>query len=252
MRKRDRIQLVLAALLLLAGAGVLLYPAFRTAILQSEEQTAITGFEQYRASAENAANGTARTETADKNVIETERPFLGLWQACVEFNEWLYETEQTSFTAESQLRPSIRLSDYGWTEEAFGYISIPAAGIKAPLYLGGSLANLDKGAAILGQTSMPIGGENTNCVIAGHRTWSGAIQFKRLETLCPGDKVYLANPWETLTYEVIETKVIQPNDTVQIMIQPDRDLLSIFTCTDPNTHRYLVICERKEGGRTCN
>ena len=34
------------------------------------------------------------------------------------------------------------------------------------------------------------------------------------------------------------------NDLEQIRIQPGKDLLSIFTCTYPNTRRVLVTCER--------
>lgn len=34
------------------------------------------------------------------------------------------------------------------------------------------------------------------------------------------------------------------------MIQEGRDLLTVFTCTYPNTHRFMVICERiTEGDR---
>ena len=46
---------------------------------------------------------------------------------------------------------------------------IPRLNLELPVYLGASRENLAKGAALLGQTSMPLGGENTNTVIAAHR-----------------------------------------------------------------------------------
>ena len=46
------------------------------------------------------------------------------------------------------------------------------------------------------------------------------------------------------TYRVIEVEIIFPDDADKIRIQRDRDLLSIFTCTYPNTRRVLVTCER--------
>jgi sortase A len=156
------------------------------------------------------------------------------------------QTQWKTFSAEAWKKAPIILSDYGWEQEIFGYISIPSADIEAPLYLGGSMTNLNKGATILGQTSMPIGGESTNCVIAGHRTWNGILHpFVGLEKVEVGDLVYLTNPWETLTYHVIETKIVLPDTVDEIMVQEGRDLLTIFTCTSPNTRRYMVICERE-------
>ena len=142
------------------------------------------------------------------------------------------------------MHPQICLADYGWEQDNFGYLSIPAADIEQPLYLGSSAVNLDKGGAVLGQTSLPIGGEDTHTVIVGHRTWDTAVKFEGLEQLTEGDLVYLTNPWETLTYSVIDVKIIQPNETDRLLIQNGRDLLSLITCTYPNTRRVLVICER--------
>ena len=107
------------------------------------------------------------------------------------------------------------------------------------------MANLNQGAAILGQTSMPIGGEGTHCVIAGHRTWNAILHpFVGLEKVQAGDLVCVTNPWQTLTYRVETVEIIFPDDAEKIRIQPGRDLLSVFTCTYPNTRRVLVTCER--------
>ncbi len=107
------------------------------------------------------------------------------------------------------------------------------------------MTNLNKGAAILGQTSMPIGGASTNCVIAGHRTWNGIMHpFVGLEKVEVGDLLYLTNPWETLTYRVVRKEIIYPDNSDKVRIQEGRDLISIFTCTYPNTRRVLVTCER--------
>lgn len=43
-----------------------------------------------------------------------------------------------------------------------------------PVYLGASTENMARGGALLGQTSMPLGGANTNTVIAAHRGYYGA------------------------------------------------------------------------------
>lgn len=234
--------IMFSALLLLAGLVLLCYPVYRTAEQRGREQRQVAVFEQY-------VQGNSLVQGASETVV-TGIPFSALREACQRYNRELPQFQQERFCAEAIARPAICLSDYGWEQESFGVLSIPTVKIETPLYLGASAANLDKGAAILGQTSLPLGGKGTHCVIAGHRSWNGAVKFRALEEVQPGDLVYVKNPWETLTYRVIETKTIAPDDIGQVMLRPARDLLSIFTCADPNSRRFLVLCERmnEEGG----
>ena len=118
-----------------------------------------------------------------------------------------------------------------------------------PIYLGATKQHMSDGAAQMSQTSLPIGGSSTNCVIAGHRGWNGAAYFLHLPNLKAGDLVTITNLWEELTYRVVETKVIRPNDVEAIHIQPNRDMITLLTCHPPATggrERYLVYCERVE------
>ena len=48
--------------------------------------------------------------------------------------------------------------------------------------------------------SLPIGGANTNCVIAGHRGYGGASYFRYIDKLQIGDTVTITNLWGQLTY----------------------------------------------------
>lgn len=144
-------------------------------------------------------------------------------------------------------QPSFTLADYGLESEVFGVIAIPRLEIEMPLYLGASKQNMANGAAIMGQTSLPISGSNTNCVIAGHRGWNGAAYFLYINQLEKGDTVTITNLWETLTYEVVDTDIIYPSNVEAIHIQPDRELLTLLTCHPPASggkQRYLVFCER--------
>ena len=243
---RNKLLLCLAILLLLGGLGMLLWPSLQSAALRRAEKRTIREFERYR--------GTI-TESAAPERPENDSPalpqeslvcaFPELWNAAVAYNERLAQTQPAEFSTEAWKTPPLKLSAYGWGQESFGFLTIPSADIEAPIYLGGSPANLSKGAAVLGQTSVPIGGESTNCVIAGHRTWDGIrYPFVGLEAVQVGDPVYLTNPWQTLNYRVIATEIIYPDNTEPIHIQTGRDLLTVFTCTYPNTRRVLVICER--------
>ena len=115
-----------------------------------------------------------------------------------------------------------------------------------PVYLGANAANMARGGALLGQTSMPLGGENTNTVIAAHRGYYGAEMLRNVQQIQIGDKITLTTPWDTLVYRVCELKIIQPDDINAVLIQPGRDLLTLTTCHPytQNTQRYLVIAER--------
>ena len=131
----------------------------------------------------------------------------------------------------------------------FGVISIPGIELEMPLYLGATEAHMAEGAAQLGQTSIPIGGENTNAVIAGHRGYNGAPYFRYVPELQIGDSVDITNLWGILHYKVVETRIIQPNDIDAIKIQPGRDLITLLTChpyASGGRQRFLVICERME------
>ena len=101
----------------------------------------------------------------------------------------------------------------------------------------------------MGNSSIPIGGKNTNAVIAGHRGYNGAPYFRYVPELQVGDSVDVTNLWGILHYKVVETRIIQPNDIDAIKIQPGRDLITLLTChpyASGGRQRFLVICERME------
>ena len=119
--------------------------------------------------------------------------------------------------------------------------------VKLPLYLGATLENMRKGAAIMGETSLPLGTKNSNCVIAAHRGYKGIPYFREIEKLKAGDKVTIQNPWEKLSYRVEKIKIIKPDDSDQIRIQKGKDMVTLLTCHPYRSHgkyRYLVFCER--------
>ena len=247
---KRKLLMILAGMFFLCGLSVFLYPTVQTAAFRQAEKAVIRRFEEYRAEEQKEPGHAVDTPEDPLNPdstppTETPNAFPELWEACVCYNTLLPETQGSSLTAHGMRVPALDLAEYGWEQEVFACLSIPSADIETPLYLGADSTNLNRGGAILGQTSMPIGGESTNSVIAGHRTWNAILHpFVALEKVEVGDLVYVTNPWETLTYRVISTDTISPNDLEQIRIQPGKDLLSIITCTYPNTRRVLVTCER--------
>ncbi|MBQ5867529.1 MAG: class C sortase, partial [Oscillospiraceae bacterium] len=175
-------------------------------------------------------------------------PYQQLWDEMCAYNETLYAEKQVSFDSPDDYeQPSFNLLDYGLEDEVFAVLTARKINLEMPVYLGATDSNLAHGASHLSQTSLPIGGENTNCVISGHRGWNGAAHFRYVPDLAKGDIVTIRNLWETLTYVVVETKIIAPNDVDAIHIQEGRELLTLLTChpyASGGKQRFLVICER--------
>ena len=190
------------------------------------------------------------TEPEATDIPEETLPeqYPELWLRMREYNERIYLEGQSGLADEtSYAKTSFILADYGLESEVFGVLSIPALDLEMPLYLGATNRHMADGAAQMSETSIPIGGQNTNCVIAGHRGWNGAAYFLHIPNLKKGDIVTITNLWEVLTYEVVEAKIITPTDVEAIHIQPNRDLITLLTCHPPATggrERYLVFCER--------
>ena len=138
------------------------------------------------------------------------------------------------------------------TEEnsVVGYIEIPDMMVELPLLVGASEDNLAKGAGILSETSMPVGGEDTNCVIAAHRGWKGSTYFQYIENMLPGSKVYVHTLWETREYEAVEIKIVDAHDLDSILIKQGKDMITLMSChpygIPGGNLRYLVYCEYVE------
>ncbi|MDD6237416.1 MAG: class C sortase [Clostridiales bacterium] len=233
---RKRINLI-AIVLLIVGIGFLAYPNVLKVIFDRQATQAVDQFEQLRADE-------SRTEHTISNCDSIL--YAELRKAMFDYNEKLYVTGQSGLIDQlSYEEPDFHLSDYGIDSKILGYISIPSIDVKLPIYNGASEKNMAKGAAYLANTSLPVGGNNTNCVIAAHTRYNGIYLFKKITELKPGDEIYITNLWETLVYKVSETKVIDPMDSQNIYIKEGRSLVTLSTCHPfpKNDQRYLVYAE---------
>ena len=201
-------------------------------------------------------NADAVKEIAEE--AEEPMPFESLYRSIQTYNRWLVELNQGNLDSlvATEIVP-LSMTDYGLPDEVFGVLRIPAMDLEMPIYLGANENNMANGAAVLTQTSIPIGGKSTNSVIAGHRGWNGYRYFLDIEKLQVGDLVYITNIWEEMVYAVTEIRIVYPDDVEAILIQPGKDMVTLMTCHPPNTggrYRYLVYCERvyedSTGGET--
>lgn len=125
-------------------------------------------------------------------------------------------------------------------------IRIPKIHVDLPVFHGTSEDSLLAGAGHLQGTSLPVGGLGTRTVITAHRGLADAEMFTNLDKIGVGDTFSLEVFGEILTYKVIRTQVIEPDQNEAIQAVAGEDLATLITCTPLgiNSHRILVTGER--------
>ncbi len=136
----------------------------------------------------------------------------------------------------------LRVDDSG----VMARLRFPAAEIDIPVYHGTEEDTLLKGAGHLEGSHLPIGGVDTHSVITGHRGLAQATMFSHLDRADVGDRFTIEVFGEVLTYEVNNTRVVEPDDTDSLRASPGKDLVTLITCTPLgiNSHRILVTAKR--------
>ena len=129
-----------------------------------------------------------------------------------------------------------------------GYIEIPEIKTSLPIYHGTDDAVLAIAIGHIAGSSLPVGGESSHCVLSGHRGLPSAKLFTDLDQLAEGDVFILRTLDETLTYEVDQIRIVEPQEADELAIEEGKDYCTLVTCTPYgiNTHRLLVRGHRIE------
>lgn len=126
------------------------------------------------------------------------------------------------------------------------YLDISKIDVHLPIYHGTSSEVLAIGVGHLEQTSLPVGGEGTHCVLSAHTGVSGKRLFTDLDQLETGDTFAVTVLDEQLTYQVYAVEIVEPDNTSSLAIEAGQDLVTLVTCTprNVNSHRLLVHARR--------
>lgn len=248
MRWRN-VLILLMLMLFIAGLGILLYPFIQGAMVDRQISMNAQAFLEDK-DAQTQSHAIIVPDSTEGTEPEVALPdkYPELYLAMQDYNTQIWEEKQSGLCDPwSYEQPSFDLMEYGISDEVFGVISIPALQLEMPIFLGATSQHMADGAAHLSQTSLPVGGNNTNCVIAGHRGYNGASYFRYITDLQVGDTVTITNLWETISYTVTSTDIIEPTDVSKILIQENREMLTLLTChpyASGGRQRYVVYCER--------
>lgn len=228
---RTRFFRFLTITLLVVGLLSLFYP-FSSNIFYEAQQKKI--IKEYNEQVENLSKDEA------ERMLEEARKYNEKLQDSSEDNNIVDEEAVSGNLAYSEL-----LQVMG---EQMGYIVIPKINVDLPIYHYTSDDVLTVGIGHLEDSSLPVGGESTHCVLTGHSGLIKAKLFTDLEKLQLGDKFYIKTLNEVLCYEVEQILTVLPDDTSELKIIEGRDLVTLITCTPygVNSHRLLVRGTRVE------
>lgn len=132
------------------------------------------------------------------------------------------------------------------------YVVCPKINLEMPIYHGTDEASLTAGVGHVDTTSLPVGGDTSNCVISAHSGSSDAADFDDIRQLEVGDLFALECLGRECVYEVSSIDVISQDDqdawNEATSLEPGNDTCVLVTCTPygVNDHRLLVRGVRTE------
>lgn len=225
---KNKISTIILILVFLVGLSLLLYPSVSDYWNSFHSTQAIASYAE-------------ETAKLDDNQYEE------IWSAATEYNLSLLERPNQYLLSEEQEASYRSLLNVGSTG-IMGYIEIDSIDVSLPIYHGTDENVLQIAVGHLDWTSLPVGGENTHCVLSGHRGLPSAKLFTNLDKLIVGDTFILRMLDEVLTYEVDQILIVEPIDTTALQIEEGKDLCTLVTCTPYgiNSHRLLVRGHRVE------
>ena len=225
--KKKRIRTIL----FIAGFLLCAYPLVASVMDQNYQQNVIKTYQ-------GEMNQATDAKVQEAKIKEAIRYNEMLWQA----NGIIVGNMEQGILGEESYQEQLNLSGTGM----MGTISIPKINVNLPIYHGVEEEVLVNGVGHLPESSLPVGGENTHCILTGHRGLPNAKLFTRLDEMETGDLFFLTVCGEKLAYQVTEIEIIHPEDVEGLGIQAEKDLVSLITCTPYglNTKRLVVTGER--------
>ncbi|CUQ87663.1 class C sortase [[Ruminococcus] torques] len=223
-----KIRVMFCVIIFMTGLGIASYPFISNMVAQRHASQVVKDYE-------------TNVEEMDEEKIDAMK------EAAKKYNEQLSNVVSVDDENENNEQGE-SYADLLNIGESLGYITIPKINVNLPIYNGTSQDVLSKGVGHMEQSSYPLGGESTHCVLTGHRGLPSAVLFTDLDKLEIGDEFYLHVLDEILAYKVDQIKVVEPNESGDLEIIDGKDYCTLVTCTPYaiNSHRLLVRGERTE------
>lgn len=232
-KKGSWISSLFLVLIFLIGAGILFYPTVSDLWNNYRNQQLISEYTEIVETMESEDFSEIWAEAREYNAQHTVNTILDAFDE--EEGDYVL-----SHPYDQVLNPT--------GNEIMGYLEIPKISVKLAIYHGIGTEALENGCGHIEGTSLPIGGVGTHSVLSAHRGLPSAKLFTDLDQLEIGDLFYITVLDEKLAYKVDQILTVLPEETEDLAIEEDKDLVTLVTCTPygVNSHRLLVRGERTE------
>lgn len=220
--------LLLLILVFLMGAGLVLYPFVSQYMSNISQAESIVNY----------VDNTSDEQSAQYEMLLKEAETYNEKIGEMGINRRLSEEEKAIYNA------CLKVDD----SDVMSYIEIPAIDCSLPIYHGTTEDVLQIGIGHLEGSSLPVGGQSTHCILAGHNGLPSAKLFTDIDRLKEGDIFKLHTLDLELTYEVDQILIVEPTDFSELKIEEGKDYCTLLTCTPYgiNSHRLLVRGKRIE------
>lgn len=228
--KENRVTLIIVAVGLF-GLGLILYPSVADWWNSFHQSRAVASY----------AKKVANLDTSEYERILAEAEAYNNNLAATGIKWTMSEEEIAAYEKELDITGT----------GIMGYITIPKIHVELPIYHGIDDAVLQIAIGHLTETSLPVGGPSTHCVVSGHRGLPSAKLFTDIDKLVEGDTWTVNVLNKTLTYEVDQIRVVEPTDLSNLQIEQGKDYFTLVTCTPYgiNTHRLLIRGHRVDNAQ---
>ena len=219
---KKKLPTILLVFVFLAGVALILYPTFADWWNSFHQSRAVASYMDSVSALD--------TEQYEEILAEADAYNQKLAETGI---LWTLDEEQ-----EKEYNNQLNVNDSG----IMGYIDIPKINITLPIYHGIDEAVLQVAIGHIAGSSLPVGGENTHCIVSGHRGLPSARLFTDLDKLVDGDTFTMTVLNRTVTYQVDQIRIVEPTDLSDLLIEEGKDYCTLVTCTPYgiNTHRLLV------------
>ena len=218
----DRLLTIILVAALIVGLALLAYPSFADYWNSFHQSRAVMSY------AESVAN---MNDEEYAKILDEARIYNK--ELAEQGINWTPSDEQ-----KEAYRSELDVDDSG----IMGYIKIQKINVMLPIYHSTEESVLQTSIGHLEESSLPVGGESSHCMLSGHRGLPSARLFTDLDKMVEGDTFTLTILNETLTYEVDHIWIVEPTDLSHLTIEDGKDYCTLITCTPYgiNTHRLLV------------
>lgn len=169
--------------------------------------------------------------------VEKQKAMIEAFNAAVESYQSNPESSDAADKAASEPDAALK--------RVIGVMYIPRIDLQVAVVDGVDVQSLKRAVGHFKDTAMP--GQNGNCAISGHRSYTYNQFFNRLDEVEPGDEITIQTKTGSYKYEAFQKKITEPDD-ISVLKNTSMPTLTLITCHPERSsaQRLVITCKLKQ------